>query len=316
MVNVTGLVGEAGERQFVGVAAALVIETLGVGAHEVHADALVDHERQRGAETGNDQLVFALGLEVAEVGLVNTLVRSRVEVPADIAAGSEGALVNDVTGGGVNEFEAFVGNGEFAERADEITDRGLLRPSRNVALLVDVNRRAVTQGVGLRVEVHRGRPEAAVGVLDHDLLAGRNGTREFQEEAIADAQVAVVERRVKRTALETDGFHGDGLAIDGDGELPRGGGVQVAVAIDEVPAVHGGVGGGFAIDADQFEDVGRKDVESAVPDLGVAQLGAVHRADRGHRLDVVRRSGGESRGGLRHTEGAEKSDETRAGRYG
>jgi hypothetical protein len=80
-------VDEAGERQVVARAAALLVQAEGVGAGEAHRDAVVDQERQRGAEARHLELIFAGRREVAEVGLEHFLIRERAGLVADVRPG-------------------------------------------------------------------------------------------------------------------------------------------------------------------------------------------------------------------------------------
>ena len=63
-------------------AATLMIQTQRVGAGEVHGDAAVDEERQRTAQAGHDEPIFARRIEAGEVGFIHLLVRGRAVSPA------------------------------------------------------------------------------------------------------------------------------------------------------------------------------------------------------------------------------------------
>ena len=286
--DVADVVDETGERHDVVRATALLIQPERVGAEERHRDALVDRERERGAEAGDDELVATGRGEGTEIRLEDFLVgRGRVNV-ADIGAEREGAGVGDGGGAGVDEGEAESGGDvEFAEIAKEGADHGFLRQAGDVALLVDVDRGTVAQrrdrdGVGLA----RG-PELRAGICYGDDLAVGDGGGELEVEAVFDAKIADEERRVKRAALEADGGDRGGRTIDGDGELGERGRIENAVGIDEVPAVDRCGDGGFRIEARDLERGRREDVQRVIADEREGEIEVV---------DLTRAGGAEGAG--------------------
>ena len=90
---------------------------------------------------------------------------------------------------GIHELEGLGGDGQFAEAAQVIADHRLRGHAGFVALLVDVDGGAVTQGVRRGGKLQAGRPERSVRVGDRDRLAVRDGRGELQVEPVVDAQI-------------------------------------------------------------------------------------------------------------------------------
>src|SRR5436189_1910929 len=118
-----GVTLEPGERQSVAGAAALMIKAQGIRASEGQPNSVINREGQGAAHPRNDEAIFAWCVEVAEVGLVNFLVRSRGVLITDIGALNQIALIDLGTRVGVHQLESTGGgNRRFAEAAGVIAD--------------------------------------------------------------------------------------------------------------------------------------------------------------------------------------------------
>ena len=130
-------------------AATLMIQTQRVGAGEVHADAVIDQERQRRAHPRDHQPVLARRLEATEIGLIHLLVRRRAVGPTGVGTSRQRPREHGGAAIGIDDLEAAGGrDSHLAQVADIIADHRFLGEVRQVAFLIDVDGWIVTQRIG------------------------------------------------------------------------------------------------------------------------------------------------------------------------
>jgi hypothetical protein len=191
--HVAGGMSKAGVRERIGSAATLVVDPEGVGAGEIHRNAIGDGERERGAEAGNDEAVNAGSIEGAEIGFIDALIGERRVGEARIGALHEPAVIHHGATGCVHEREggeADKADIHFAEAAEIIADHCLFRARRHVPFLVHVDGGAVAEGIGGGGEDNVRGPEGGVGSGDGHRLAIGDGAGEFEVDAVVDTEVA------------------------------------------------------------------------------------------------------------------------------
>ena len=88
----------------------------------------------------------------------------------------------------------------------------------------------------------------------------------MQKELIADPQVPIKQRRIKRTPFEADGRNVVGLAVDDDFDARRVKRDEILITVHPIPKIHVAWIGLLRVDEKQFEQVRRKNVERVVAD--------------------------------------------------